>query len=132
VTANVVIKKNFKKVEKVVEDQAIHSFSKASFEIRKFAKASILRRKKNETASPPGMPPRTRSGQLPRAIFYDVDKQRQEAIIGPIHSRVGLSAEPMEHGGVYKGHLYDQRPFMSLALQKIVPRLPSIWRYSIK
>jgi hypothetical protein len=78
-------------------------------------------------ASPAGSPPHSRSGQLKRAIGYDVDKAQQCAVIGPRESMVGTSAMAQEFGGLYKGEEYPERPFMGPTLEKDANLLPAFW-----
>ncbi len=97
------------------------SLSRASYLIRRAAQAQFARGK---DASPPGRPPRTRRGRLPRAILYDVDKQREEAVIGPAAHMAGTAGKPHEFGGKYRGGQYPERPFMGPALTAVADQIP--------
>jgi len=107
----------------------IQSLGHAAAAIRLVARRSIKRRKRK---SPEGQPPHTRRGQLKRAILYSVDKEKGQAVIGPDESIVGTAGAAHEHGGPYKGERYRKRPFMGPALEQIKPRLPKLWRGSVR
>jgi len=101
----------------------------AAAAIRLTARRSIRRRQKPSRA---GDPPHTRKGQLRRAIFYHVDRQRQRAVIGPAYTGVGRSATAHEFGGRYRRERFPRRPFMGPALESNRDRLPQHWRASIR
>ena len=101
----------------------------AAAAIRLSARRSIRRRK---SASSPGTPPSTRQGQLRRGIRYHVDRQRQQAVIGPTASSVGRSATAHEYGGRYRGQIFIKRPFMNPALEANRNRLPKHWQGSVR
>lgn len=125
------IKKDFGKVKKYVKDSVIATFGDASRIIQSIARKSIKRRS-GDNYSRPGEAPKTRRGDLRRAIQYDVDNKRQEAIIGPLESRMGPAAAVHEHGGTIKGQMFDKRPYMAPALERIAPKLPKLWQFSVK
>ena len=106
----------------------IRALQKAAFQIFKDAQAEI---ENSPTASRPGEPPHSRTGQLRRAIRYDVDKAAGVAVIGPRESMVGTSAMAQEFGGEYKGEQYPKRPFMGPALEKDANLLPAFWSAEI-
>jgi len=131
-SASVKIVTHFDRVKKSVNDSIYRSFSHASASIRSMARKSILRRVGDEP-SPIGMPPRTRRGQLRNSILYDVNKKREEAIIGATSSKMGPDgARVHEHGGVRGTNSFEPRPFMQPALEKAAKRFPAIWKYSVK
>lgn len=116
-----------RKVFEEAEKAAFRNFQHAAASISKDAKASI---KTSADPSDPGEPPHTRRRVfLRRAIRYAANKDG--AIIGPLASVVGLSAEAHEFGGRYKGNEYPERPFMGPALERAIPRFAGSWQGSI-
>lgn len=95
--------------------------SRSAFLIRRVARAQFVRRRGRAKA---GSPPHTRRGKLPRSILYYVDRQREEAVIGPAAHLAGKSGKPHEHGGKYRGARYDERPFMGPALEAMLDQIP--------
>lgn len=115
------------RVQKAAEQAAFKNFGHAAASIRKTAVESI---EKAAGPSEPGRPPHThRRMFLRRAIRYAADKEG--AVIGPAFSTVGTAGEAHEFGGVYKGGVFPQRPFMGPALMENLPRFASEWRGSI-
>lgn len=133
------------KLEEAAKTATFRNFGHAMAAIRKTAQGSIeraakeprqnaSRKRKRRRAvptipSPPGSPPRTRRGQLKRAIRFDVTET--SAVAGPIHTIVGESAAAHEFGGTYKGAEYPERKFMGPALEQNVSRFAESWRSSI-
>lgn len=101
----------------------------AAASIRKGARQSM---KPRRGPSHVGRPPHThrRRKGLPNAILYAVGDN--SAVIGPAYSRSKGVGKPHEHGGYFRGRLYEARPFMGPALDKATPRLPLFWRESIR
>ena len=133
------------KVVKAVEKGSITSLSRASYETMQEAKKSIRpqrrkrkrkkgkkRRKRKQKKTGEGQPPRTKKGQLRKAILYKVDNIKFSSVIGPTKSKMGTSASAHEFGGEYRGAIYPERPFMGPALQRVLPKLPDFWEKSIK
>ena len=118
-----------RKVQRKAKQANIESLGHAAAAIRLTARRSIRRRKKK---SPEGKAPSTRKGQPKRAIVYKVSKEKDEAVIGPDESVVGQSGKAHEHGGEYRGGQYKRRPFMGPALEQVQPRLPRMWRGSVR
>lgn len=116
-----------------LKKNAIHSIKGVAFTLMVLAKASIVRTKKGKWgASRPGQPPHTRGiprKSLKSAIYYDVDKQRGSAVIGPRHSFVAAVGELHEKGGRRRGKRgtkqYPKRPFMQPALERALPMIPA-------
>lgn len=104
---------NSRRVREAADRAARRAFAKAAFRIMRDAQASVER---SATPSSPGEPPHTRRGQLKRAIRYAATKDG--AVIGPLASMVGVSAEAHEFGGQLKGQSYPERPFMGPALER--------------
>jgi hypothetical protein len=47
-------------------------------------------------------------------------------LVGPSVNVIGSSMSAMEHGGQYKGHDYEPRPFMGPALGEEIGELPGL------
>lgn len=108
-------------IEQPLQRAAYKNVSHAAASIRKTMQGKIIRA---EGPSAPGTPPHTHSRRktkrgrprkpndvLKNAIVFAADRAKNEAVIGPRHSRVGTSASAHEFGLFYKGHDYDERPF---------------------
>jgi phage gpG-like protein len=106
---------NLEKIQEAADRAAKGAFARAAFKIRKTAMESI---RPSPTASEPGQPPRTRRGQLRRAILYHADVTG--AVIGPRESIVGSAGEAHEFGGEHRGAQFPERPFMAPALEEHV------------
>ncbi|MDZ4852443.1 MAG: hypothetical protein SGI77_24405 [Pirellulaceae bacterium] len=130
-SATVKIVKNFNRVKKVVNDSVLATFGDAARLTRTIARRSIRRRAGSNYALA-GQPPRTRFGSIRNSILFDVDNKSQVALIGPAYSRIGPVAAAHEHGGFFRRRRYEARPFMRPAFEKVIPRLPKLWRYSIR
>jgi phage gpG-like protein len=102
-----------RRVREAADRAARRVFAKAAFRIMRDAQSSVVRSAK---PSSPGDPPHTKRGQLRRAIRYSATKDG--AVIGPLASMVGVSAEAHEFGGAYKGQSFPERPFMGPALER--------------
>jgi hypothetical protein len=110
------------KVKKQAEKATVQALYKAAYAIMTTAKGLI---KTSPQASPPGEPPHTRAGQLRQAIRYEVNRAEFTAYIGPQASQMGPAAQPMEHGGTFRGERYPERPFMGPALDKNREKIPA-------
>ena len=130
---------NTQRVKDATDKAAFKSVGHAASSIRKTAIESI---EQAEGPSAPGTPPHThtggvtkkgkvRRGNLQRAIVFDSDKAKQEAVIGPRFSVVGESGAAHELGGEFHGDDYPERPFMGPALETNAPRLPGEFAGSI-
>ena len=126
-----------KRVTVATEKAAFRNFSHAAATIRKDAVASIV---DAPGPSDPGTPPHThtagvtkkgkvRKGNLQRAIAYDATKE--DAIIGPRFSVVGLAGRAHELGEVFHGDQFDERAFMGPALDDNLTRFAQDWDGSI-
>jgi hypothetical protein len=123
----VTIQNDTNRVLRKYETAAFRTFNQAAFAIRRSAVESI---EKAEGPSDPGSPPHTHNRMfLRRAIRYEANKEG--AVIGPRYSAVGISGEPHEFGGKYKGDVYPARPFMRPALEANLSRFASSWSGSI-
>lgn len=116
------------RVQSAAEQAAFRNLGHAAASLRKTAIESI---EKSDEPSDPGEPPHTSAGQLPRAIRFDVDKQAQEAVVGPRASVVGEAGAAHEFGEEFRGDDYPERPYMLPALDANLDRLASDWAGSI-
>lgn len=107
--------------------------------VRRSAKSSIRRRRK---ASAPGQPPSSHTGLLKKLIFFGYEPRKRSVVIGParLSQKIGDAPHALEHGGTSavrrrgkaKRTTVAARPFMGPALAKEEPKLPAMWRDSVK
>ena len=108
--------------------------------VRRTAKSSIRKRKK---VSPPGKPPTSRTGLLKKFIFFGYEPTKRSVVIGPArlsHNGRGEAPRLLEHGGTGTVKRKKKkaiariraRPFMGPAMAKEEPKLPQMWRDSVK
>jgi len=108
--------------------------------VRQTAKSSIRKRKKS---APPGQPPSSHIGLLKKFIFFGYDPTKRSVVIGPVRlSQKGRGEAPhlLEHGGSTtlkrKGKRtrarIQARPFMGPAMKKEQPKLPAMWKGSVR
>ena len=108
--------------------------------VRRTARSSIRRRKK---VSPPGQPPSSHTGLIRRFIWFGYEPTSRSVVIGPVRlSQKGRGEAPelLEHGGAttllrhgkrVRAH-FRGRPFMGPAFTKEQPKLPALWRDSVR
>ncbi|HOI56114.1 MAG TPA: hypothetical protein PLP01_12750 [Phycisphaerae bacterium] len=108
--------------------------------VRRTARGSIRKRKK---PSPPGTPPSSHVGLLKKFIFFGYEPAKRSVVIGPVRlSQKGRGEAPhlLEYGGTgtvqRKGKRrrakIRARPFMAPAAEKEHPKLPAMWRDSVR
>src|SRR5262245_50537688 len=106
--------------------------------VRQRAKTSIRKRK---GTSPPGSPPYSHVGLLRKFILFAYDTQRRSVVVGPTLTTEGSEAPRLlEHGGDQmitvreKARLvrYRARPFMQPDFEAEKPKLPALWRNSVR
>ena len=117
--------------------------------VRRGAKSSIRKRKRT---SAPGEPPSSHTGLLKRLIYFGYDRQRRSVVIGPqrLNQKVGDAPAALEYGGSVSAPLrrdetrlprrsqrrrrvkIKARPYMGPAFQKERPKLPAMWRESVR
>ena len=108
--------------------------------VRRTARGSIRKRKK---PSPPGRPPSSHVGLLKKFIFFGYEPAKRSVVIGPVRlSQQGRGEAPhlLEYGGTgtvqRKGKRsrakIRARPFMAPAAEKEHPKLPAMWRDSVR
>jgi hypothetical protein len=142
------IEDNTQRIKDAAGKAAFRNFGHAAASIRKDAQASITKAtevtkatfsraggkrrmvsRAHHAPSPPGSPPLTTKGLLPRAILFSADKDG--AVVGPAASIAGMVGQAHEFGGDYKGATYPERPFMFPALERAIPRFAGDWEGSI-
>ena len=108
--------------------------------VRRAARSSIRRRKR---VSKPGQAPTSWTGLLKKFLFFSFDRQSRSVVVGPVRlNRSGGEAPGLlEYGGSSprrdrKGKRpvmrYRPRPYMGPAFEKEKPKLPQMWRDSIR
>jgi len=108
--------------------------------VRRTARSSIRKRKK---PSSPGSPPSSHIGLLKKFIFFGYEPAKRSVVIGPVRlSQQGRGEAPhlLEYGGstkverrgTRKRAKVRPRPFMGPAFEKEEPKLPAMWKGSIK
>ena len=108
--------------------------------VRRTAKGSIRNRQR---PAPPGSPPSSHTGLLKKFIFFGYDPGQRSVVIGPTRlDRRGQGEAPslLEYGGqttLVRGGkreraTYRARPYMGPAFEKEQPKLPAMWRDSVK
>jgi hypothetical protein len=114
-------------IKKAVSDAQFKNFAHAAASISKDVKSTL---EKADGASAPGSPPHTHRGQfLKRAVRWDATKE--DAVIGPMASVVGLVGKVHEMGGSFHGQSYPERPYMLPALLRAIPRFADSWKGSV-
>jgi len=108
--------------------------------VRRTARGSIRKRKK---PSPPGTPPSSHVGLLKKFIFFGYEPAKRSVVIGPVRlSQKGRGEAPhlLEYGGTGTAQRKGKRrrakirarPFMAPAAEKEHPKLPAMWRDSVR
>jgi len=139
-------------VMRAVGEAAVKNLSRAGAYVRRTMKTSIRKRKRT---SKPGEPPSSHAGQLRDFIYFSFDPQSESVVIGPerLNAKIGSTPEVLEYGGdnvvaTYRRSGYKKgdnsrivskrtihvkaRPFAQPALEKELPKLPEMWRNSVK
>ncbi len=115
-------------VQIAAEKGNFNSLGHAAASISKDAKQSV-KRAAQDKPSRPGTPPHThRRVFYRRAIRFDVDKQKQEAVIGFMHSIIGTTGATHEFGLTIDGTNFPERPTIGPALDRQAARLGNNWR----
>lgn len=145
--ATVRIEDRTKDIEKAVDAAAFKNLSIMSALTRSDAMLSILER---DGPSAPGTPPHThthgvykrgnkrgrkkgdkKAGVLPRSIVYRVDKRELSSVVGPSFRVAGTVGMAHEFGGLYKGQIFPERPFMKPALEHHLENFATSFKSSI-
>ncbi|MDW8244904.1 MAG: hypothetical protein RMJ88_17015, partial [Thermogemmata sp.] len=91
--------------------------------------------------SPPGQPPYSHVGLLRKFILFAYDPQHNSVVIGPTLLREGSQAPRLlehggeavfENGGRKRRARYRPRAFMQPAFEHERPKLPALWRDSVR
>jgi len=126
------------KVKRSVDAGTRKVLSKFGAFVRQRAKTSIRKRK---GTSPPGAPPYSHVGLLRKFILFAYDPQHQSVVIGPTLTKEESQAPRLlEHGGdavleeagKARQVRYRPRPFMRPAFEAEKPKLPALWRDSVR
>lgn len=130
---------NTKSVDDAAKKAGFKNISHAASSLRKDVIASI---QPGDGPSAPGTPPHTQTtgvtkkgkpkrGKLPRSILFDVDKEKDEAVIGPRKSVIGEAGWIHEFGGEFEGVQYPERAYMWPGLERAAPRLGNSFEASL-
>lgn len=116
--------------------------SRAGAFIRQRARTSIRPRK---GSAPPGNPPHSHEGSLRRLILFGYDPRSDSVVVGPVGFRGSVAPRALEIGGRTtvaprrRGAREERRtiriaarPYMQPALAKERPKLPALWRDSVR
>ena len=115
--------------------------SKAGAFIRTAARTSIRKRK---ASAPAGKPPHSHEGSLRRLILFGYDRAADSVVVGPVGFTKSVAPNVLEYGGETVvltrrgGRLTSRkvkvapRPYMAPAPEKERPKLPLLWRNSIR
>ena len=134
---------NHKKVIAATDKATRSVLSRFGAFVRRTARSSIRRRKK---ASAPGRPPSSHTGLLKKFIFFGYDASRKSVVIGPAKLSGKNTGIPrtLEMGGsslmqiekkgkrIKKKTAIAARPYMGPAFEKEKPKVPAMWRDSIR
>lgn len=118
-------------VRNAVKKAAFTNIGHAAASVRKAMVKGIRQRKNKDLASPPGTPVFTHGGLAKHAIRFHVDRQREEAVIGPRFSVIGTIMRTHEFGEVEDGRDYPERPTAAPALEASLGRIAGQWQGSI-
>ena len=128
-------------VTQAVDRATRRVLSKFGAFVRTTARSSLRRRKR---VSEPGQPPSSHTGLVKRLLFFGFDAVRRSVIVGPakLNKPKPRVLELLEQGGNIRRrnrrtrkletHVYRARPFMGPAMKKELPKLPAMWRNSLK
>ncbi|MCL4199681.1 MAG: hypothetical protein KJZ69_19460 [Phycisphaerales bacterium] len=129
------------KVKRAVDAARRKVLSKAGAFIRQTARTSIRKRK---CTRKPGAPPHSHVGLLRRFILFGYDRQSDSVVVGPVGFKASTAPRVLERGGTTtvtrrkRGKRTDRRvriaarPYMQPALEKERPKLPELWRNSVR
>lgn len=114
-------------LESQTKKATFKSLGNAAAAIRLAAIASIQRGEEG----PAGEPVHTSTGRAWSSLIFNVDRQKQDAVIGFSGSRMGTVMEAHEKGGKRYATTLPARPTMLPALQKNLERFHREWKASI-
>ena len=134
------------RVQKAVSHANRRAMSRAGAFVRTRARTSMRKRR---GTSRPGQPPYAHEGSLRRMILFGYEPSRETVVVGPVGFRSSEAPNALEFGGrttvvrrrrtarrgqrVIKTQVrIAARPYMAPALDKERPKLPALWRNSVK
>ena len=134
---------DWKKVQDSERAASLRALSKFGAFVRQRAKTSMRSRK---GASEPGSPPSKHLGLIGDFLFFVVEPEAQNVLIGPakINKPVPMILEVLEHGGetLIMGRGKDKgksvpamiqpRPFMQPAFDIEIQKAPYLWENSLR
>lgn len=115
--------------------------SKAGAFIRTAARTSIRKRK---ASAPAGSPPHSHEGSLRKLILFGYDRNSDAVVVGPVGFKNSTAPNVLEYGGPAivtrrRGERRESRtvkiaarPYMGPALDRERPKLPLLWRNSVR
>jgi len=127
--------------------------SKAGAFIRTAARTSIRKRK---GSAPAGKPPHSHEGSLRRLILFGYDRHSDSVVVGPVGFKNSTAPSVLEYGGPAtvtrrrggrggrggrdgrsgrpesRTVKIASRPYMGPALERERPKLPLLWRNSVR
>lgn len=119
-------------VNRAAEKANFVNLGQAAGSIRKVAARSIRGRVDPRKSSPEGTAPFTHKGSFfRRALRFDVDKVKQEALIGFQFSKIGVIAAIHEFGETEEGRDYPVRPTIGPAFQERLGQIAGQWQHTI-
>lgn len=121
------------KVQQAVNTAAFKNITHAAFSIRKLAYSRIGSAPKG-VPGPVGKAPHTHRGMFyRRALRVEVDKQKNEAVIGFQKSVIGMAASLHEHGlrSPDNRFTFPKRPTVGPALDDSLQRIGDQWKGSV-
>jgi hypothetical protein len=130
-----------KKIKDPAERAGLSMLAKFGAYVRRRAKSSIRKRKK---VSEPGMPPSSHLGQLKDFLFFFVEKEQKNVVVGPILLGKGDGTAPrlLEHGGDVmrrrakqkhdQRYHYSERPFMQPAFDAEIEKAPALLKDKVR
>jgi hypothetical protein len=125
-------------VKNAVDKATLKVLAKFGAFVRTTSKRSIRSAGKKNATSQQGEPPRSHTGLLKKFIFFGVEKDKQNVVIGPAKlNKPGYAAQALEEGGRSirsdgKSITIHARPFMKPAFDKEIVKAPDMWRNAVK
>lgn len=134
------------RVQRAVSHANRRALSRAGAFVRTRARTSMRKRR---GTSRPGQPPYAHEGSLRRMILFGYEPTRETVVVGPVGFRSSDAPNVIEFGGrttvvrrrrssrrgqrVVKTRVrIAARPYMAPALDKERPKLPALWRNSVR
>jgi hypothetical protein len=124
-------------VTNAVDKATLKVLAKFGAFTRTTAKQSIRKVGKKGKVSRPGQPPKSRTGLLKDFIYFGVEPESKNVVIGPVKlNKRGYAAQALEEGGPSinsdgKSITIRARPYMKPAFDKELLKAPEMWRDSV-